>query len=234
MNNLPDFLILGVMRAGTSTLHALLGPHPKIKLPKRKEIHYFNGKIKTLKKYKSFFPDTAEDELTFDGTGHYLMWPHAPESVKGIIPKPSFIILLRDPTERAWSEWQLTYQSDGLRLHDIMNPDNICVRRGLYAENIKRWFEIFDKSAFLILKSDSLWGCPQETMDLVFNWLGLFPFKIKEKTYVDPFMWRKNKFGYSEVSEHPEIEKWLRDFYAEPNREFNKLFGLEGAAWEEK
>lgn len=232
MSNLPDFLVLGVMRSGTTTLHALLCQHPKIKQPIKKEIHYFDGLIKTLKKYKVFFPDTAEGELTFDGTGHYLMWPHVPKNVKSIIPNPKFIILLRDPVKRAWSEWWLWWMRHkdykGKTARDIMDPENICIRRGLYAENIKRWFEIFDRNKFLILKSESLWGSPQETMSTVFSWLGLSPCDISKKTYVDPLVPRKTKFGYPSLSEYPKIEKWLQEFYAEPNRDFNKLFGLAG------
>jgi len=115
---LPDFIIIGAQKAGTTSLYAYLCQHPQILSPASKEIHFFDGDRspgednfeKGESWYRSHFPRKSTlgiDKKTFEATPFYLFNPLVPKRIFKLIPKVKLIVLLRNPTERALSHYFL-------------------------------------------------------------------------------------------------------------------------------
>ena len=116
--SLPDFIIIGAQKAGTTSLFSYLSQHPQILHPACKEIHFFDGDIspgennfdKGESWYRSNFPrkkNVGANRITFEATPIYLFNPLVPKRIFDLIPKVKLIIILRNPTERALSHYFL-------------------------------------------------------------------------------------------------------------------------------
>ncbi len=114
---LPDFLIIGAQRGGTSSLYRYLGAHPQIVPSLRKETEYFSRRYASgISWYRAHFPLRARlagqtrlmgrKTLTFEATPDYIYYTHAPARAAEILPHAKIIVLLRDPVERAHSHYQ--------------------------------------------------------------------------------------------------------------------------------
>ncbi len=106
---LPDFIIIGAARAGTTSLYNYLVQHPQILPAFRKEIHFFDYKFsKGLRWYRLHFPlkwSTRKPKLTGEATPYYMFHPLAPERIARILPNVRLICLLRHPVNRALSSY---------------------------------------------------------------------------------------------------------------------------------
>ncbi len=113
----PDFVLIGTMRAGTTSLFRDLKRHPQMLAPVTKEIHYFDyhhGKGERW--YLAHFPTDGERSavrnrhgaaLSGEATPNYLAHPFAPRWAAEELPDARFVVLLRDPVARAFSHWKL-------------------------------------------------------------------------------------------------------------------------------
>jgi hypothetical protein len=110
MRTLPDYLVIGAQKCGTSFLHRLLARHPSIKPSFLKEVHYFDlnfGKGESW--YRSQFPVQVRNDrgyITGEASPYYLFHPHAPRRAASVIPETKLIALLRNPVDRAYSHYQ--------------------------------------------------------------------------------------------------------------------------------
>lgn len=113
---LPDFIIIGAQRCGTTSLYKYLCQHPEIHPSYPKEIHYFSNYYrKGINWYRSHFPlkrsipkinrDGTGKYITGEATPYYLFHPLAPLRASITIPHAKIIVLLRDPIERAYSHF---------------------------------------------------------------------------------------------------------------------------------
>jgi hypothetical protein len=116
---LPDFLIIGAQRGGTTSLYRYLCSHPEV-VPAvlNKGIHYFDTNYgKSARWYRSHFPTSmarairrqragVSKTLTGEGTPYYAFHPFAAERIAALLPEIPSILLLRDPVKRAYSHYQ--------------------------------------------------------------------------------------------------------------------------------
>lgn len=113
---LPDFLIIGGQRCGTSSLYKYLGAHPQMVPSLRKETRYFSVEYERgIGWYRAHFPTAAAmhglqwlrgSSRTFEATPDYLFDPRTPSRVAATLPHARFVVLLRDPVARAYSHWR--------------------------------------------------------------------------------------------------------------------------------
>lgn len=114
---LPDFLIIGAQRAGTTSLFQYLASHPDVTPSFPKEVHYFTNQYQRGPGwYRSHFPLAAwrtavqrrgrRPLLTGEATPYYLAHPHAAQRVRQDLPDARLIVLLRNPVDRAYSHYQ--------------------------------------------------------------------------------------------------------------------------------
>jgi len=117
---LPDFLIIGAQRCGTTSLYYYLMEHPQIVPGTAKELHFFDERYaKGMRWYRAQFPTTVQkyyaehirkrDFITGEATPAYLLHPYAAERISKVLPDVKLIVLLRNPVDRAYSQhWLMT------------------------------------------------------------------------------------------------------------------------------
>lgn len=113
---LPDFLVIGTMRGGTSSLYTYLGYHPCVAPSLRKEVEFFSRHFDRGQAwYRAHFPHAARRAamarlgrslLTFEATPYYLFGPQCPQRAAAVVPDAKLIVMLRDPAERAFSHFE--------------------------------------------------------------------------------------------------------------------------------
>lgn len=103
--SMPEFLIIGVEKGGTSSVLHYLGRHPDVQLPIVNEIGYFAfGYRRGSLWYRAHFPIRGTD-ISGESYPNYLYHPLAPRRIKSAIPNVKLICLLRNPVDRAYSHW---------------------------------------------------------------------------------------------------------------------------------
>jgi hypothetical protein len=114
---LPDFVILGAQKAGTTSLYSYLCRHPRIAAATRKEVHFYDLNFsRGLDWYRGHFPrrlpgwiEAAAGRRPFvtgEASPYYLFHPHVPARAAELPPSAKFIVLLRDPVQRTYSHYQ--------------------------------------------------------------------------------------------------------------------------------
>lgn len=112
--SLPDFLVIGTQRGGTTSLFRYLSAHPHLIRPLRKETGYFSGRYDHgIEWYRSHFPLRSrlsgggeKRRLTFEATPDYLLDPRAARRAADTLPEVKLVALLRNPVERAYSHYR--------------------------------------------------------------------------------------------------------------------------------
>ena len=108
----PDFIILGAQKSGTTALYYDLCKHSKILKSSRKEIHYFDKKhYPDHEWYKNKFPE-INGKITGESSPSYLFLPFVPYRIKETIPGCKFIIILRNPVDRAYSQYNMDNKNE--------------------------------------------------------------------------------------------------------------------------
>ena len=113
----PDFIIIGAQKCGTTTLYTNLVKHPWIKPALEKEVHFFDAAYsKGLNWYRAHFPSTFYKQyvwqvyrrtlVTGEASPYYIFYPHAPRRIFETLPQVKLIVLLRNPVDRAYSHYQ--------------------------------------------------------------------------------------------------------------------------------
>jgi Sulfotransferase domain len=106
----PDFLIIGAQKCGTTFLYQLLVQHPRVKPAFVKEVHYFDLNFRKGNNwYRSHFPLQTRNThayITGEASPYYLFHPHAAKRASMVVPDAKLIILLRNPVDRAYSHYQ--------------------------------------------------------------------------------------------------------------------------------
>ncbi len=140
IRRLPDFLIIGVAKGGTTSLHKYINNHPQVTPPTVKEPGYFLNRRypkRSIYWYKSHFPlsnfITRSNNLTGEGTPGYIHSKNAPSWIKSTMPEVKLIALLRNPVTRAYSHFSMNMQKKGLKKSELTST---------FIEQVKREMEI--------------------------------------------------------------------------------------------
>lgn len=243
----PTFLIIGTQKGGTSSLFEYLMHHPQIAGSFIKEVQYFTGRYWVGQRgYSSFFPSIS-DTITQIGesTPYYLFSPEAPERVHALIPNVKIIALLREPVERAYSHYKHntrrgheTRSFEECVAHDIKLAKgsgidratgegaesfqhHSYVRRGLYAEQLERWYKLFPKENIKLLRAEDFFADPYKITAQTIDFLGLRPHAIETDTAHNQFAYDRKK-----RDQFPE----LIEFFKKPNEKLNQMTGIN---WDE-
>jgi hypothetical protein len=229
---LPDFVILGAQRAGTTTLYAALAEHPQVRPALVKEIHFFDRNYaRGLPWYRAHFSRGAPGTIAGEATPYYLFHPDVPERVAGALPAARFVVLLRDPVARAWSHYHhersrgrepLTFQEAVDTEEERLGRDAVShqrfsyLARGRYAEQLERWFAAVPRERFLVIASETLFGSPDETYAKVVSFLGLPPLALGHLP-------REGTGSYAPLDRA--IEERLRLYFAPHDERLRRLLG---------
>jgi len=190
---LVNFVIGGTQKGGTSALDSFLRQHPQICMPKsRKEIHFFDQEKNfqprsSYRKYHENFRPGPEHRAIGEATPMYMYWESAPYRIWSYNPEMKWILVLRNPVERAFSAWNMEKErgADPFSFEEAVAKEaSRCRRalplqhrvfsyidRGFYAHQVRRIFNIFTPARCLILLNEDLKNSHRETMRKVFDFL---------------------------------------------------------------
>lgn len=202
---LPNLFILGAAKAGTTALFDLFYQVPEVYLPFSKEPFFFNNDEHYehgLEWYsQTFYPDTASYQYRCDATPHYLYWSEkvAIRMKRAYSSAPRMIVIMRDPVARAYSwywnmvregketlSFEQALQAEEKRLSEQYPEFSrlgsmACgyVRGSRYAAQIKPFLEVFPRENFFYILSNDLRDRPDQTVDNLFDFLGLPPRQLR-------------------------------------------------------
>lgn len=238
---LVSFLIAGVQKAGTTALFDYLQDHGEIGLPAIKEPHFFDDEAVDWSKpdytaYHALFPRREETLLFGEATPITLYWPNAIERALAYNPYMKFIILLRDPVERAFSHWRMEKSRGGeteafswciregrSRVNSKEAPGHhrvySYVERGFYAEQIKQLLEVVpSRHQIMVLSAKELATQPQSILRKITIYLGL-----EELTDTAPRSVHVTAPDSEEIS--PADRTYLEELYQDQREEIRNLIG---------
>jgi hypothetical protein len=190
------FLGVGAQKAGTSALDAYLRMHPAVCMANVKEVHLFDDERtffqRALSGYEAYhrqFAPTPATVLYGEITPAYMYWDAAPRRIWEYNPRMKLIAVLRNPITRAFSQWNMERDRgiDPLPFWDALQAERERCRttlpyqnrqfsyvdRGYYAGQLRRLWSYFPVENVLVLRHDDLRDRPSETMDRVFDFLGV-------------------------------------------------------------
>ena len=267
MNNLPDFLIIGAQKAGTVALKYYLDQHPQLRSAS-KEVSFFsnNNYYKGYDHYKVFFPLRFSKKVKlFEKTPEYIFIPWTAERIYKYNKNIKMILILRDPVDRAYSEWNhfIKYYNNnegydrnkliddyisryGLKRSKKMidfltaksyitfndyikeeietinrNEFRIApnfVRRGMYSEQIKRYYKLFPKSQLLIIESSELRKNKKVVLNMITDFLKISRFDYDRIDLQDA---HKSKYNDNKIDN--ESKMILKIFYKPYNEDLYAL-----------
>ena len=252
---LPDFYLIGAQKCGTSALYDYLVQHPCIHPCSTKEPRFFDKYYnRNINWYKSCFPFTFQKKfeikffhrkfLTGEATERYFEHPHAPKRIKKLTPKAKFIVLLRNPIDRAYSHYNMRYESKKEELtfeqaikHEkertkdefekMVNDESYYskdyfhhsyLERSLYVDKLQRWMNVFSKDQFLILKSEEFFKDPNNIYNQVIKFLELQKWELPEYKKIGASKYNKPKM-------EPTTRKQLIDYFKPYNERLYKFLG---------
>jgi hypothetical protein len=233
MGMLPDFLIIGAAKSGTTTLYSLLRLHPNVRAAARREIHYFDKNFeKGLEWYCGHFkPGTRSGgrrTITGESSPSYLSNMHVPQRVAQLLPEVRLIALLRNPVDRAYSHYQQAVRFGRVHLsfEQVIEAEisresgsKRFLARGIYADQLKRWHQFFDKEQLLVLKSEDFFSNTQDALEGVFDFLELPEWEPNEVPV-------KNKGDYTQQMS-PETRERLRGYFEPHNQRLYDYLGTD-------
>jgi hypothetical protein len=254
---LPDYYIIGGQKCGTGSLYTYLNQHPNIQPSLSKEPSYYDRYFdRGLNWYKVFFPFKfhkfyyqkilKKKFVTGEASVRYLDHPFTPKRLKDVSPNAKFIVLLRNPIDRAYSQYTRVSgtKRDSLSFEDAIGKENertehdyqkmisdeyywpadffrlSYLSRGIYVDKLKRWMEIFPKERFLILQSEEFFKNTSEVYKQVIEFLGLPKHELKEYRQI-------GKAKYKQEKMKPETRKKLIEYFKPHNQELYKFLGIE-------
>ena len=230
----PNFIIIGCQRCGTTSLYTYLAQHPQILTPIKKEMDFFSWHFdRGIDWYLAHFPPMPPGEqfLTGEASPSYFDSREAPERLYSLFPEAKLIVLLRNPVDRAISQFYrltgLNWEARSLdrvisdeieRLNQ--NPEYIIgeepgnyLARGRYIEFIKNWRNFFPPEQLLILKSEDFYAGAAATVKQVLEFLDLPEYQLSEYQNANPG-------SYQPVNES--IRDWLRDYFRPYNQQLEE------------
>jgi Sulfotransferase domain len=200
---LPDFLVIGVMKGGTTSFFNYLTRHPQVNPPFRKEIKFFDIHYpEGLGWYRAHFPirfKMKPGTMTGEATPYYIFHPTAPNRIARVLPSVRLIALLRNPVDRAYSHYNhmvrvgreplpfeeaIEHEAERLVGEEekiIADPHYSTfthlhysyLARGRYIEQLQKWLAIFPRQQMLILASEELYTSPATAYRKAIEFLGL-------------------------------------------------------------
>ncbi len=176
----PDFLIIGAMKSGTSTLAAQLGEQAGIFMSVPKEPNFFSDDdvfARGRDWYASLFDGAAPGDLRGEASTHYTKLPTYPETVaraQTVLAAPRLVYMIRNPVERAVShfihEWSQGVMSDDMTAEFARNPE--IVDYGRYAMQIRPWIEAYGADAVHLTSLEAMQADPQGVLSEVADFIG--------------------------------------------------------------
>lgn len=237
-----SFMIAGVQKAGTTAMYRYLRRHPDVGMPRRKEPHFFDrgGRNWTDPDYTSLHELYEPNRTVYgESTPITSFWTTTHERIRAYNPDMSFILLFRDPIDRAYSQWcmersrgreplsfEVAIRAGRARLKS--QPQRYSyVERGFYAAQIETMRIAFPHSRMLFLNSTDLRDNHSATMAKVAKFIGVDP----ERFRAGPVVARARKPDEERAGPSYADRLYLRELYAADLERFAALTTIDVGGW---
>jgi hypothetical protein len=201
---IPDFLIIGAGKSGTTSLDKYLNQHPEIFIPKVKEpnfygyeqtkiedfkgdiaeILHFKGSVTSFTDYIALFKDAAPDQVKGETSNTYMYHPGAPERIKFYNPDMKLIAILRQPAGRLYSRYLHLARENRTPTKDFADckdknsiwwKRNDLINEGFYYKNLQPYFRLFPKENIRVYLYEELNEKPDQVLRDIYTFLGVNP-----------------------------------------------------------
>ena len=208
---LPNFIFAGAPKSGSSTLFEYIKQHPDICMSKVKEPFFFDfNYYKGTRYYESIFDHYQGEKIIGEATVWYMSWQSVPERMYELLPNAKLLFVLRNPTERAFSNYLMDLRSGryvpqqtfGYVIKNekkIKGLDRRIVSGGLYYTHLARFEQYFPRDQMLIILYDDLKQNMQETCRRIYEFLDVdisFRSSIKKKYMTNPYLSNIERLAY--------------------------------------
>jgi hypothetical protein len=247
---LPDFIVFGAQKCGSTSVYDYVKHHPQIIPAYKKAAHYFDMNYSQgLSWYRAHFPLKSANpaqarSLTGEASPYYIFHPLAAERAASLVPNVKLIALLRNPVNRAYSHYhhmlrtkreELTFEealeAEESRLagvedqiltddeYTLYNHRNYSYKaRGMYADQLARWFRFFPREQFLILKSEDFFRNPAQTCSQIYQFLDLPDWDLGHYENANPG-------GYPPMN--PLTRQRLNEYFRPHNQRLYEMVGID-------
>lgn len=195
---LPNFIVIGGTKSGTTALFWYLGEHPEIYTGPRHHIGYFayaldekgnllygdpelhKWPVRTLAEYEELFADAGDAKAIGDVSPIYLETPHAASRIHDLLPHARILCSLRHPVERAYSDYLMYLRKRGQRIDpdrdlnvsaEWTRPDSHWMALGRYHEQLTRYFDLFPRENIHIFLAEDLKNQTREVLSEIYRFL---------------------------------------------------------------
>lgn len=178
---LPNFLVIGAAKCGTTSVCHALGRHPDVFMTEPKEIHYF-GQIDPAKSrewYESFFAgatETARGEGSTSYT-HPLKIGRCARSIAETVPDCRLIYMVRHPIDRLESDWKMRWREGWAddSINEAVRTQDSLIAHGLYWTNLNTYLRWFSEEQILIVFLEDFANDPNTELKRCFRHIGVDP-----------------------------------------------------------
>jgi len=198
----PNFIIIGAMKAATTSLYTYLKQHPDVFMTANKEPMFFNNfqkandfkihgrkrkKITTFEEYYSLFEGATNEKAIGEASPSYIFNEDCPQLIQKYLPDTKIIAILRQPVERAYSnflharradrepisDFEIAFNKEEERKTENWSPLYYYKGKGYYAKQLERYYSLFPKENIKILLFEDLVKNPIETSQRIFEFLNV-------------------------------------------------------------
>lgn len=198
--NAPNFFILGAGRCGSTGLHNLLRQHPDIFMTDPKEPTFFCKPFQVIKNpidYFELYEAASHEAIRGEASHAYLSHPATAKVLRALFPDAKMLITLRNPADRAYSmyHWMRRFGWEHYRTFEAALAaeekrrnskrfmkncpqyfyNYLYFRASLYGEQLQRYFELFPRDQFHIIKFEEYIVDPVSYLKKIFQFLGVDP-----------------------------------------------------------
>lgn len=241
---LPNALIIGAQKSGTTSLNGWLRYHPSVQWSSLKEVHFFDRNYEKGRLwYQSHFPLRqrfcllGRPSCVIEASPAYLYEPSVPGRIKELLPKARLILLLRNPVNRAISHYKHTYRNgretrsmseallsnEGRDRWGMPCDINHYLAQGQYAEQLERYMNLFDPAQMLILKSEEMFQAPDSVFAKVLKFLGLIDLPLACRDALNVGSRKNRSLPASSLAVSSDVDRRLRLHYEPWNERLKRL-----------
>ena len=225
---IPNFLVIGAQKSGTTWLYDRLRRHPDIFMPKVKEVHFFNRRDSNLRPrrnyekhdlgwYRDHFRRRSGERAVGEATPLYLCDKAAPGRIRNRLPDVKLIACLRYPTDRAYSHYWMARGKEHTEKsfqEIVRDRDPRFIARGHYGEQIERYLSLFDRRNLLVLIHEELFSHPAQTLNRISDFLGVDDTFFRDQSWIAEKVNRSSEVRSRAVHRMiGTVAKWMRDHW---------------------
>ena len=179
---LPNLIIIGAQKCGTSGLHYHLGLHPEVSMSKPKELNFFieeRNWPRGEEWYRRHFDPQAK--VRGEASPNYTAFPQhvgVPERMASVVPDAKLIYVVRDPLQRIAAHWVHNYakrREKGTLAETLSHPNTSYLQRSQYAMQLQQFLNHFPRESIMILDQEDFRKDRGETLRRVFEFAGADP-----------------------------------------------------------